>query len=438
MGTAKASLFRVEAVAASRDNGYGPIRISQPISNWIVAIAAALFGIFLLIFVAYGEVEKKSLAVGITQPVGGSLAIVAQNGGVLVKRLVSDGERVRAGQPIFEVSTARQSSGGELTGLIAHQIKARQLSLVAERHNREIQDAEKRTALAHRLTNLSLEEIEIVSAIDLAKRRRDLGQKSLEQYVALHRVQFASSSQLQEKQENLIDLDSRVSSLMRTKVQLQANRLNLETERSEHAMRSAADLLQLDRAAASLQQELVENENRRSSVIVAPAEGTLSNIAYKSGQGILSGQVLATLLPGSSRDDKASELEIHLYVPSRTAGFVAKGQQVFLRYQAYAYQKFGLQRGVVTHVGETPFAPNELPTNIAATILGNTQHSGAGQTNNEALYRITVRPELQYVSTYGNRQRLKPGMSLTADVIQEKRLIWEWIVDPIRALQGHP
>lgn len=431
------NLFRCEVLAEVLDNGYGPIRVAQPMSSWLIALSATVFAVLMLGFVIYGELEKKSVVIGITQPSRGSLAIVAPNGGVLVQRFVAEGTPVRAGQPLFEISTARQSNTGELTSLIAQQLRARKTSIEAERRNRGLQDDEKRAALSDRLRNLAVEEVELASAIELAGRRRDLGQKSVEQYLSLREVNFASAAQLQEKQENLIDLDSRVSALIRTKVQLQGNRLSLETERKELSRRSETELMQLDRAEASLAQESAENENRRSSIIVAPADGTLTTITYKAGQGILSGQVLATLVSGPIGNGEHPELEIHLYVPSRTAGFIAKDQSVFLRYQAFAYQKFGLQRGVVTQVGSTPFAPNELPMNVATTILSNAQQSTPGLTNNEALYRVTVRPDYQYVRAYGKRHFLKPGMSLSADVIQEKRYIWEWIVDPVRALRGH-
>lgn len=437
MGIQEQSLFRDQALEEVLNNGFGPIRIAQPISSRLIALSAFLFSVMFIAFIVYGEIDKKSVVIGITQPSRGSLAVVAPNGGVLLNQFTAEGSVVRAGQPLFEISTARQNKAGELTSLIAHQLGARKDSLESERRNRRSQDEEKQAALSDRLRNLELQETEIAGEIELAKRRRALGQTTVDQYRSLQAVQFASKAQLQEKQEHLLDLDSRVSVLVRAQVQLQANRLSLEIDRKELFRRSELELIQLDRAEASLLQEIAENENRGSSIITAPTDGILTTVTYKPGQGILGGQILATLV---SRDvnGESSDLEVHLYVPSRTAGFIAKGQSVFLRYQAYPYQKFGLQRGAVTHVGDTPFAPNELPTNVAATVLSNAQQSTLGLTNNEALYRVTVKPESQYVRAYGRRQLLKPGMSLSADVIQEKRFIWEWIVDPVRALQAQP
>lgn len=140
------------------------------------------------------------------------------------------------------------------------------------------------------------------------------------------------------------------------------------------------------------------------------------------------GQSLATLLPHQS------DLEVQLYTPSRTAGFVSVGQNVLIRYQAFPYQKFGLHHGTVTDVSKTPFAPNELPANLASTILSNAQQNIQGFNSNEALYRIKVRLEKQSIDAYGKQQMLKPGMTLEADVVQDSRKIWEWVLEPVLAV----
>ncbi len=148
--------------------------------------------------------------------------------------------------------------------------------------------------------------------------------------------------------------------------------------------------------------------------------------------------MLATLIPG--KKDGASDsadsglLEAHLYAPSRSAGFVAIGQQVLIRYQAYPYQKFGLHLGTVIDISKTPFAPSELPASLASTILSNAQQNIQGFNSNEALYRIKVRLDTQTIAAYGQLQNLKPGMTLEADVLQDKRRIWEWIAEPVLAV----
>jgi membrane fusion protein len=254
---------------------------------------------------------------------------------------------------------------------------------------------------------------------------------------------YVSPAQTQQKQEELIDIASRLSGLQRTKLQQQANKLAMEAEQNTLANSLATDQAQLVRAQASLQQEIAENRNRKTTLITANQAGMITAISSQVGQVMNGGQILATLIPHSAEAKTAenatnapssNNLEAHLYAPSRTAGFVAKGQTVLIRYAAYPYQKFGLQQGTVIDVSSTPFAPSELPPNLASTILSNAQQNIQGFNSNEALYRIKVKLDKQSIEAYGVAQHLKSGMTLEADVVQDRRKIWEWVLEPVMAV----
>jgi membrane fusion protein len=97
-----------------------------------------------------------------------------------------------------------------------------------------------------------------------------------------------------------------------------------------------------------------------------------------------------------------------------------------MRYGAYPYQKFGLAQGLVQHISTTPTAPQDLPNGQGAAL------QTAAQTQ-EPLYRIQVQLQEQSITAYGESLPLKPGMTLEADVVQEKRAVWEWFFEPVLA-----
>jgi membrane fusion protein len=101
-----------------------------------------------------------------------------------------------------------------------------------------------------------------------------------------------------------------------------------------------------------------------------------------------------------------------------------------MRYAAYPYQKFGLHTGRITSVSDTPFAANELPANLAGQLM-------AQNGNNEALFRINVQLDAQSITSYGEPIALKPGLTLKADVLQERRKVWEWALEPLLAAQAN-
>ena len=185
-------------------------------------------------------------------------------------------------------------------------------------------------------------------------------------------------------------------------------------------------------------QEASENATRKSTVITAPTGVTgqrykITALNLLAGQAVQAGQTLATLVPVQTVEGTDVEdmmVEAHLFAPSRTAGFLKAGQPVYMRYAAYPYQKFGLHSGSITAVSSTPFAINELPPNLAPQLT-------AQNSNNEALFRVTVKLDAQMVRTFGEVLPLKPGLTLEADVLQERRKIWEWVLEPLMAAKAN-
>ena len=169
---------------------------------------------------------------------------------------------------------------------------------------------------------------------------------------------------------------------------------------------------------ALLAQDAVENEARGALVVSTPVAGIIANQLVEPGQSVLAGQPILNLLPAGSA------LEANLLVPSRAIGFIAEGNRVQLRYQAFPYQKFGHQTGIVTRVGRNALSGNEL-----GALADAVRASGP-------FYRVTVSLNSQTVMAYGKREALKPGMLLEADVLGERRRLIEWVFEPLYALKG--
>jgi len=125
---------------------------------------------------------------------------------------------------------------------------------------------------------------------------------------------------------------------------------------------------------------------------------------------------LATIIPHES------QLQAHLLVPTQAAGFIALEQEVQLRYGAFPFQKFGVYKGQVTHVGQTVLLPVEQ-THLPVQLSG-------------PAYLVTVSLQSPTVRAYQQEFSLKPGMLLEADITLGKRSLLEWLLEPIFSLRG--
>ena len=421
-------LFRDEVHAAQAAQWLGSVRLHQPLSFSLITACALGLALALVAFAAWGEVTRKARLSGLLVPTQGSLNITAQQAGVLMELPVAEGQIVKAGDVLLVLHTERQSmlNGvmGDTSDRAAQQIQARKQSLSTEQALRELQSRQREQVLADRIRTLQAEARQAEEERSLQQRRLTLARTTLQRNEQLVAEGFVSVAQLQSKQEELIDADGRLQALERARLTLQRDLQALRGERVALGAQLQTDLSLIERNRSSLDQEMSENAARKSSVITAPFAGTLTALNLKVGQSVQPGQTLATLVPQA--DGVHGALQAQLFAPSRTAGFVRPGQTVYLRYAAYPYQKFGLYTGHITAVSVTPFAPSELPPNLSQQLIAQ-----AG--SHEALYRINVELDEQDIRVYGETLPLKAGLTLDADVLQERRKVWEWVLEPVLA-----
>lgn len=437
-GTAEVSadqprpLFRPEVLAARQVQWLGSIRIGRPPSFSAVTAMAIVMAAGLVTFACWGEITRKVTVHGLLLPQGGLINVAAQQAGVISEIFVHEGDEVKAGQPLLRLRNERVTAAGDAALLTAQALTARRTSLATERRLTEQNLRQRLDSLQQRHQSLQAEERQALAELDTHRLRLQLANKSLERQQQLARDGFVAAAQVQQKQEELLDLQLRERTAERNLQALQRDLQVVRTERQATQTQTQTVLAQLDRSVAALDQEATEADGRNGLTLTAPQSGRVGAITLGAGQYVQNGQTLVSLLPTASSKEaapNASDLQAQLFAPSRTAGFVQPGQTVWLRYAAFPYQKFGLAQGQVMTVSRSPIAPQDLPNGQAQALVAASQA-------NEPMYRITVRLLQQTVNTYGKPTPLAAGMSLDADVLQDRRKLWEWLLEPALAVAG--
>jgi membrane fusion protein len=421
-------LFRPEVLHAQDAQYLGGIRIGRNPRHATVAAIALLLAGALIAFAAWGQVTRKARIPGLLVPALGTIQVTAYANGTLTERHVDEGDFVQAGQALFVLGTDRAGVGGGTAALVARSLQDRYQALQSERGLRELQGRQRQLSLGDRVRSLALETTQALAEAQFAERRVTLATSSVERYQQLAADGFVSDLQAQARQEELIDLQTRAQSANRAVAALQREQGSLRAEQAAGAIQLQTELAQLDRSLAALAQESAENEARRQIVVDAPQAGTVTALHVTLGSAVQPGQALATLVPHTAAGG-SSDLQAELYAPSRTAGFVQPGQDVRLRYAAFPYQKFGMAKATVVSVSRTPVNPQDLPPGQAQALMAAAQ-------SHEPLYRIKLALASQRVVAFGQDQTLRPGMTLEADVVQERRAVWEWVLEPVLALRA--
>jgi membrane fusion protein len=99
---------------------------------------------------------------------------------------------------------------------------------------------------------------------------------------------------------------------------------------------------------------------------------------------------------------------------------VKPGQDVVLRYDAFPYERFGQYHGRITDIGRNVWSSGDRVGPVAVK---------------EPVYRVDVALDRQNVSALGQEFSLRPGMLVNADLLLEKRTLFEWIFEPVLKLK---
>lgn len=407
-------LFRHEALSARNSQWAGTIVLSRPVPMRLAAGIAVVLTLALGFYLGLGEYTRKVRVAGQIVPAAGALKAVAPQFGRVIARQVQEGDIVQAGQVLYELSSERDAQGGGIDARIHASLDARRDLLTQERvlQTQQLQQHEKSLQARRQLTHAEIARLE--QEIALQRQRIARAEKTLTRYRSLREQGFVSEFQLAQYENDQSDQLARGQTLERTKLTASRDLMQAQEEADQIAGQIRLNNAQTARTLASLDQESAEHQGRSRIQVLAPAAGTITALTVEPGQTVTAGAALATIIP------TGSALEAHLLAPSGAIGFIEPGQTVLLRLAAFPYQKFGQAGGTVLRVEHSPIAET-----------GNVGPGNSNAASADPVYRIAVKLAQQSVMAYGKEQKFKAGMTLEADIRQDRRRLIEWVIDPL-------
>jgi membrane fusion protein len=411
-------LFRQEVVEARRGEWLGSIIIVAPLSRWLLTVLAVALAATILLFLVFGHYTRRETVTGQLVPSAGLLNIVAPSAGTIVTLHVRDGQQVKAGEVLVELSSNQDSALGDTHSLVGQQLDTQRARLQADLSDQQQLAQKQSDALRSKIVLLQAQQAQIAGQLAIEQKQVADNQDLLERFVPLGSKGYVSQMQIQQQRGALLDAQSQYKTLTRQQLDVRQQLDETRQQLAQLPLDSAAKRNDTERQLAGVAQSIAQNELQRATVLRAPSDGIVSTVLPKTGQMVSAGQSLLSIVSAGS------VLQAQLLVPSRAIGFIDPGSRVVLRYEAFPYQKFGQQYGEVTDVSRSALTASE----IIALI---------GQQSQEPLYRVQVKLDSQAVLAYGKDEPVKPGMVLQADVLMDRRSLLEWVFEPLYGMAHH-
>jgi HlyD family type I secretion membrane fusion protein len=431
-----------------------------------IALAAALFALLVRL--------PETVTSGFTLvPRGGTDPVRAPRDGVIEALLVKESERVGKGQPLAKLRSDEVGDrSGELAALKLQLDGARQ-SLVNARQKYDSQTKAdldelrrlrtRQSATAIKLTGTKKvhalqEESEKLATsmaqqdIDCLEREKQYRQKveSAEVSIALQGRKLLESRALSDLENMRIQLEADRSrlDLRQTERELNTAKLKLTQLQAEHQSKHTERAIVLDqletdgrdaeaaiaklkhqmdaanREFAEQERSLKETDNRcavrigalegelgrshdNEVAIVSPCAGSVLRLRVKSAGAFVRAGDLVCEMAG-----EGEQLQAELRVGQSAIGRIQPGYMVKLRYDAFPYQRHGVQWGTVRWV-----SPASVET-------------AEGQQ-----FRVLADIDADGVMVDGKRHPFLAGMSGRADVVVGRRTLASYAFEPVRQLR---
>ncbi|PZO07503.1 MAG: hemolysin D [Lysobacteraceae bacterium] len=414
-------LFRPEVMAARRRSWLGGVSLAQPLSLWLLTACAMAAAAAVVLFLAFGEYSRRSRVTGQLVPDLGLATVVAPVSGVITRSMPGEGEHVLRDGSLLVISVPRASPvGGDMTtGLRAGLQQQHDGIEQSYRSGSELLQAQ---MLGHReqLAIARREWGQLNAAIVTQREQVAIADATLARFRTLAAQRYVSDVQLKQQEQARLETVAGLQALQRQATAGLRNIQQIEQALRElPAQRSARSATRMRELAQWTEQRL-QVEASGEILVKSPVSGLVASRLMETGQSVQAGQPLLTLLPAGS------QLQAQLLVPSRAIGFIAPGDEVVLRYQAFPHQKFGHHRGKVLRISRSALSPGGVRALLGAD----------GSQAGEPYYRVLVELSQQSVVAYGQAEPLRPGMLLEADILGERRKLYEWVLEPLYSLTG--
>jgi membrane fusion protein len=420
----KNNLFRDEALQIDNSRSHlGGVIISAPISHRILTYSILLLATLALLYLCLGTYTRREHVAGFLVSGSGLIEINADSAGKVEHIFVHEGQSVKKGDKLVRISTDHGNDEGAAYLQINDQLSTQKTRIYLEIENQKQTAETEEKDLSNRVRMLSAEIPAIDDQLILQKSIASSAEKVLKKMAPGAISGVVSTLQYEEEKQAQLGSEQQVSALERQALDLRQQLAALKAQLAESYLSSKNAESALARQAEVVDETQIQNGLMHSTVIYAPQDGLISSLVASPGEAVITNQKILDVTPTNAT------YEARFLVPSTDVGFLKAGQHVAIHYQAYAYQKFGVQWGQITDV-----SLSALKQSDAVQLIGSNQITDPSQASivaTDDFYKVDVSLEHQQITAYGMKHHLEPGMAISADIMLEKRTLLEWILEPL-------
>ena len=416
-------LFRQEAINYQKAKWMGKALLIKGCSAWLVFLLSIIFIIVLILAVIFGTYTRRINVPGeiTTQPRAINLFSTQQ--GFIINSHVKVGDKVKKGDPIYELDVSQTTQLGNVTQKtiesINNQIKNISEIIETLKENKQIT----LNALKQQIDEYNKFHQDSLLLVKNAEKGMSEMFESMQNYAdyqkkgLINNEQFNNQRYLYYQQQNSYQfLQNQIIQENLSIIQLNSE---LVTKIADFDNKISEYQFQLN----ALQRQLTEVNAKGTLIISAPSDGRIESLSVTDGQMVKTDDSLAQLIPAN-----ADSYYLVLWAPNESVPYISVNDKINIRYEAYPYQKFGQFSGEIMSISNVPASSQEMSTYSSSPLSQN-------NINYQAYYKVMVSLDKQQMVKFNSKIKLTNGMKADITLFLEKRPIYQWMLSPFYDIQ---
>ena len=416
-------LFRQEAINYQKAKWMGKALLIKGCSAWLVFLLSIIFIIVLILAVIFGTYTRRINVPGeiTTQPRAINLFSTQQ--GFIINSHVKVGDKVKKGDPIYELDVSQTTQLGNVTQKtiesINNQIKNISEIIETLKENKQIT----LNALKQQIDEYNKFHQDSLLLVKNAEKGMSEMYESMQNYAdyqkkgLINNEQFNNQRYLYYQQQNSYQfLQNQIIQENLSIIQLNSE---LVTKIADFDNKISEYQFQLN----ALQRQLTEVNAKGTLIISAPSDGRIESLSVTDGQMVKTDDSLAQLIPANT-----DSYYLVLWAPNESVPYISVNDKINIRYEAYPYQKFGQFSGKIMSISKVPASSQEMSTYSSSPLSQN-------NVNYQAYYKVMVSLDKQQMAKFNNKIKLTNGMKADITLFLEKRPIYQWMLSPFYDIQ---
>lgn len=358
--------------------------------------------------------SRREKAVGFLVAQPQIIRIVAPRSGKIQKIMVTEGQQVKRGDVLLIVDPDPSMVNGRPSAQVEIENIKKARAEISDRIGIiRAQSEAKQKEISARTEAIMSQMAALNNGLVLQKRTIELISDQLTTGSKLVNSGSISTAELQRRETSLQDARLNEQTLLYTVGQNEAMLAELRGQLQQIPIEARLKISELKQGQLELTQREADANGKLASQVIAANDGFVDTLLTSEDQNVEGGSPIISILP------ETTTLLAEMYVPSKAIVFVEAKQNVRIAYDAFPYAKYGFAGGKVTSVANTVLRPDEIRKPVTPS----------GPT-----FRVMVELDRQDMISDGKTLRLRPGLTLNADIVTDRQPLAHWIIRSVAQL----